>query len=477
MRATPDRTFATEEFLAALDQPVVVLDEQGVVLYANPASTRLLGRDEELHGALFGSVETSGPSITRVDAVSQGDGGNELVEYELRSFPTVWKGESALVVLLRDLADYRDRADQARSALRRRDDFLAMLSHELRNPMAAISGASHVLGKSVDRGSERVETSLDVLRRQSRVLVRLVDDLLDLSRVSRGKLDLSREPLDLVKLVEDQVHAFRAAESVEVDVEVVRGSSEVRVDGDRVRLSQVLQNLLRNAVKHGAPPLSVWVGVDESGAGTLMVDDAGEGIDPKDLELVFEPFEQTARETRTQSGLGLGLALVKQLVELHQGTVRASNREGGGARFVVRLPTCDQTPKLSNPEIEVFCEPRTVLLVDDEPDIRSLMTLLLEDRGWTVREFGLPQEALDAIRAGYRPEAALLDITTPGMNGWTLARRIREELGDASPRMVALSGHGQPQDRAASKQAGMAAHLVKPVEIDEVVRALAGAEE
>lgn len=379
--------------------------------------------------------------------------------------------------------DVTDRVRDRRAlelANRRKDEFLAMLAHELRNPLAAVSSATAILREKIgdDPSLGRVVAAAV---RQSDQMRHLLDDLLDVSRITRGKIRLERT---LVALGEVVTEAVRACESLVrerphgIAVDVEEGGN-LYVLGDRHRLLQVVSNLLVNAIKHTSwsGRISVELGARDGQARVSVVDD-GDGIEPERLEEIFELFVQASNEPRAGSGggLGIGLTLVQRIVEMHGGRVLAhSQGVGHGSRFEVWLPLQSSAPSLERTlEEEDPAEPpaRDILIVDDDEDAASMLEMLLAMDGHRVRLIQNGPEALRAVE-GDAPDVILLDIGLPGMDGLEVGRRLR----DAGFRglMIALTGFGQAEDRRRSRDAGFDRHLVKPVEPRVLRQILAGA--
>jgi len=360
---------------------------------------------------------------------------------------------------------------ELRDADRRKDVFLAMLAHELRNPLAPIRNASEIL-RRIGSGNERIEAAGDLIERQVAHLARLVDDLLDVSRMTQGKIQLRCERLDLapmlMRAVETSSPLIRAKrQQLRVSVQ----HRTVLVEGDPMRLSQVVANLLNNASKY--TPEGGRIGISLRTVRDrvfLSVHDSGVGIPPDMLSAVFELFTQVETSLdRAQGGLGIGLTLVRTIVEMHGGGVRASSRgPGRGSRFTVWLPAVSQLPSMPEASADAASaaptEEHRVLLVDDNVDAVESLAMLLAIDGHEVRTCYDGPSAL-AIAASFLPELIVLDVGLPGMNGYQVAERIRQspELGD--PILVALTGYGQEEDRRRAWSAGFDYHLIKPTDV------------
>ncbi len=376
---------------------------------------------------------------------------------------------------MRDQVEALRAAENAlRNSDRRKDEFLAMLAHELRNPLAPIRTASDLLPFIVPAGDARVDATLRVVRRQVAQLARLVDDLLDVSRITQGRIQLHMEVVDLPSVV------AQALESVEPlmrakDHTVLRQAHmpALHVRGDRTRLVQCVSNVLANAAKYTDPGGTIEIALQQQEGDRVLVSvrDNGIGMSPQVLPGIFELFVQSERSLdRAQGGLGIGLSVVRRLVEMHRGEVRAcSDGVGRGSRIEILLP-------LVAPPVEVAASPRRepgrprrVLIVDDNRDAADSLSLLLQFHGHEVQVAYSGEEAL-AMAADFPADLVLLDIGLPGMNGHDVARRLRAAGHRA--RLVALTGYGQPEDLARAREAGFDRHLVKPVELEQVLEAL-----
>ncbi|QEL17793.1 PAS domain S-box protein [Limnoglobus roseus] len=361
--------------------------------------------------------------------------------------------------------------ESLRDANRRKDEFLATLAHELRNPLAPISNALQIL-KMPRVEAATVERSRGMMERQVHHLVRLVDDLLDVSRVMRGKIELRRERVELATVV------ARAVETVQPLVDAQRHELDVRLppeslplDADPVRLTQVVGNLLTNAAKYTEPGGRIRLTAERDGdVAVLRVRDDGIGIAPDVLPHVFELFVQAEHATtKTQGGLGIGLTLVKNIVGMHNGTVEArSDGLGRGSEFAVRLPLVVGAGQQSqdNGTGELHQQPsrpsgHRLLVVDDNRDAADSLAMLLELQGHEVRVAHSGPAALEMTK-GYAPDVVFLDIGMPGMDGYEVARRLRQQPGLESVVLAALTGWGQQEDRRRTAEAGFTHHLVKP---------------
>jgi signal transduction histidine kinase len=369
-------------------------------------------------------------------------------------------------------------------ANRRKDEFLAMLAHELRNPLAPIRNAVELIRLAAPADTQ-VRWAAEVTERQVRQLARLVDELLDVARISQGKVTLQTQALDLLALVSQCVDAQRElTQRRRQRLTLSLPERPVHLDGDPVRLAQVVNNLLSNAVKYTPDGGEITVRVapaDECGDPrvVLEVSDTGIGIEADLLPHVFELFEQGKRPLdRTQGGLGVGLTLVQRLVQLHGGEVLASSAgTGRGARFRVLLPCLAAapapTPAARAERQAAAGAERRILVVDDNADIVETTTLLLAMSGHQVRSAKDGLQALQVATA-FRPDVVLLDIGLPLMDGYEVARRLRLEPATTGALLVALTGYGQEGDRQRGREAGFDAHLLKPVDPQALARMIAG---
>jgi signal transduction histidine kinase len=479
---------------------VLVLDSQGIVVNCNRAMGKILAVNPE---------RVAGNSLDRVlglrvgrelmsawPADPQGPRWETEVELQDRWYRLVadaapgQEHRGFTVLVLSDISErkkleegYRRTAYELSFAARRKDEFLAMLAHELRNPLNAIVAANALQDTfgSPDPDSERLRS---VVARQTRHLARMIDDLLDASRITRGEIQMRKEVIELGAIIHRVCETQRAmldARKQRVTLSVPE--QPICVEGDELRLEQVVSNLLANASKYSDTGSEIRLslaaeGKDESRA-VLTLSDAGIGIPPDMLEDVFEMFVQVDRSlARTAGGLGLGLTVVKQVVQQHGGTVYAESAGvGKGATFVVTFPRC-ATPaaeRESGPEpVQPARAGLDILLVEDNDDTRDLVAALLETRGHRVQ---CAADGLEGVSMAieHKPDVALIDIGLPEMSGYEVAQRVRESIGNAAPFLVAVTGYGSPDDQARATKAGFDAHIVKPIDSKALFNLLAHA--
>jgi signal transduction histidine kinase len=388
------------------------------------------------------------------------------------------------------IAELQQRAADLAEADRRKDEFLAMLAHELRNPLAPMLNAVHLLRLHDKRENEAEREAIQAMWRQIHHMIRLVDDLLDVSRITSGKIYLKKEPARLDQVVEHAIQTSRPLiESRRHTLSVSLPPEPIWLLADFTRLAQVIANLLNNAAKYTDEGGSVWLTATREGATiVLRVRDTGIGLSREMLSRVFDLFVQAERGVaRSQGGLGLGLTLVRTLVEMHGGSVSASSEGiGRGSEFVVRLPIDEeaalaaQRAQAANGAGAAKVErpapskaPLRVLVVDDNGDIRETLKDLLELCGHEVH---VAEDGMSAaeLTLSLRPDVALIDIGLPGLDGYQVAEKLRAEMrGDKRTRLIALTGYGQADDRLRALAAGFDAHLVKPVDFDRLSELLA----
>jgi two-component system CheB/CheR fusion protein len=364
----------------------------------------------------------------------------------------------------------RKRAEEAlKDADRRKDEFLAMLGHELRNPLAAIRYSLQILLSSKGKGDVAPQVT-EIIDTQVYNLTRMVDDLLDVSRITRGNIQLRKDKAELAMVIGQAVESARPLiEARSHKLTVALTTQPVHLEADPTRLEQVLVNLLNNAAKYTKPCGDITLTAEREGdEAVIRVQDNGIGIQPELLPKVFDLFVQSEQsQERSQGGLGIGLTLVKKLVEMHGGRIEAhSEGVDKGSEFVVRLPALPSDgsePEAPSEQNALASGKLRVEVVEDAENVAQSLKMLLEFWGHDVRVVHDGQAALVAYRT-YQPDVILLDIGLPGMNGYDVARQLRREQGEKKPLIVALTGYGQDEDMRQSQKAGFDYHMTKPVE-------------
>jgi signal transduction histidine kinase/ActR/RegA family two-component response regulator len=483
------------EIVEALPDGILVVDLAGRVCFANPEAERLLGVSAGgLIGENFGSPAVSGDSV-EVALVPDDPEGARNVTLDLRLTPIEWEGRPAWLEALRDATRQRQREHEALENVHQRDKFLAVLSHELRNPLSVLAGVPRLLADSLDEA--KVLRAREVIARQCATMTRLLDDLLDVARISQDKIHLQHEPVDLAALLRDAADGVRAAaEKRGLTLDLALAPDPLVVDGDAVRLQQVIVNLLTNAIKYsnrGGAVRAVLRRIDDVDAlplpshlmgrnagrplrwACLTVSDDGMGIPPEMLDRIFDPFFQVdSAVARSEGGLGVGLALVRRLVALHGGWVTAhSEGPGKGSEFRAYLPLSPDTADGQAPSAPLTdTHPLRIVLVEDQADVRDMLAELLRLDGHDVHLAADGPSGIERIRE-VRPDVALVDIGLPGLDGYEVARAVRAQPGGEEVTLVALTGYGQTGNglpRAA--RAGFAHHLIKPVHYESLARLL-----
>jgi PAS domain S-box-containing protein len=481
---TADKPY--RDLIEQMQEGAVVLATSGDILYCNARFASLVGASlESVIGTRIDRFVHASDRIGFQTLLSAGSGRRrsqlvgstaETLEVCVSLTATATKDVDRLNLIVTDLSElheahsHRDRAERNN---RMKDEFLAMLAHELRNPLGAIQSAVHVLG-APHSNVESETRARDVITRQVGQLSRLIDDLLDVERVVSGKILLNRVPLDLAEAVRRAVSSVTGDGRVDRHIDI--STEPVWIDGDATRLEQVLTNLMTNAVTYTPPGGRIQVTLRGDGnVGVLTVADTGVGILPELLPFVFDMFVQGARTLdRARGGLGIGLTLVRRLVELHGGTVAASSDgDGRGSTFTVQLPQIPVVKMFPRISSSSPVEPRRVLLIEDSRDTREMFRMLLEFEGHMVYDAADGVRGLELLEAEH-PDVAIIDIGLPGLNGWQVARRIREHPCGGAMLLLALSGYGQPSDYRQSAEAGFDHHLVKPVDHDALTSLLSG---
>jgi PAS domain S-box-containing protein len=478
---------------AALDA-ILAIDHEGRIVEFNPAAEHIFGhKREDVLGRDM--AELLIPSRLRprhhrglANYLATGEGpvlGRRIEMPALRSDGVEFPIELAIVRIpgepplftayVRDLSAAKRAEETASEANCRKDEFLSMLAHELRNPLAPILHSLHV-ARQPETSAADCEQALTLADRQARHLTRIVDDLLEVSRVMRGKVQLRTQRLDLANLVQTTVEDRRSVvEQAGLSLDVKTPAAPVWVNGDATRLSQVFQNLLDNAVRFTdrCGRVTVRLVIEKEAQAVVAVRDSGIGIEPEMLPRLFDVFAQADRTlARTRGGLGLGLSVVKGLIALHGGQVAAASKgPGRGAEFTVRLPIAAEPPAVaetSAPSTAAATKtvpPRQglrVLVVEDQRDAAASLRMLLEMLGHQTR---IAYTGPDGVRiAGeWRPDIVLCDIGLPGLDGYGVARELRLNPITAQVRLLALTGYGTDEDRRLTREAGFDLHLTKPV--------------
>jgi two-component system CheB/CheR fusion protein len=379
--------------------------------------------------------------------------------------------------ILRDVTEQRRAEQKIQEAMRRRDEFLAMLSHELRNPLGAMVTATSLI-KDPEAAEEQKARWVEIIDRQSQQMARLLDDLLDASRVTQNKIELRKEHLDLRVVVRDAVEATRVMmEANGLSLEMALDPQPLWVFGDAARLQQIHANLLHNAAKYTPRGGHVRLEAHRDGDhATIRIVDDGVGIRPELLGAIFDLFVQSRRTLdRAQGGIGVGLTLVRSLVTMHGGTVTAhSDGDGRGSTFVVRLPLGDAPAEHLEPRSRrrfALAPGARVVVIEDNRDSRELLCEVMLAAGFECHSAADGVQGLALIEETV-PQAAIVDLGLPGMDGFELARRVRAEARHAGMFLVALTGYGQLTDRENTFRAGFDEHLVKPVRIEQLMQLL-----
>jgi signal transduction histidine kinase len=365
--------------------------------------------------------------------------------------------------------------EQLKEADRRKDEFIAMLAHELRNPLAPIVIGIELM-ESYGLNEPLLKRTHETMKRQVEQLTRLVDDLLDVSRITSGKIELRKESVTLGTIVEQAVDMARPALEAQGHRLTLQVPDEpIQLSADTVRLIQVVANLLNNSVRYTEPGGDIRLTCTRDGDQVvIVVTDNGRGIEPELIERIFDMFVQ---KREGGPGLGLGLTLVRRLVEMHGGTVAArSEGVGKGAEFEVRLPLGDapvalSEASLSGPTVLVPARSLRIIIIDDNEDIREMAGAILQHLGHEVQVAASGAEGVDLVLR-HQPDVVLVDIGMPGMDGYQVARTVRSSLPSGAPRLIAMTGFGQAQDRQRAFEAGFSAHLVKPTTQERLLRVL-----
>jgi signal transduction histidine kinase len=475
----------------------VVLDRNAVQLFARPERyyLYLVPTTPIIHEVLLSPFYSKGNAVGTVWVVAH-DEARKFDREDQRLLESLGTFASAAFEMLESLRKLEQEREQLRArdteqrhleralqeADRRKDEFLATLAHELRNPLAPIRSSIHRLNLQT-QGDTSIGEVTQILDRQVNHMVRLVDDLMDVSRISRGNIELRKEQTSLATIIRSAVDASTPLISAaNHQLAISLPSEPVILFGDSVRLSQVISNLLNNAAKYTDRGGQIWLSAErQSGEVVIRVRDNGIGIGFESQQRVFDMFMQVDRSSsRSQSGLGIGLTLVKRLVELHGGTITVQSAGSGkGSEFCLRLP-CLETRSSSGPATSIPRDPTAlkhrVLVVDDNQDAATSLAMLIKLLGSEAKVANDGTAALTLLD-DYQPDVVLLDLGMPRMDGYEVARRIRQSTRSDRVVLIALTGWGQQDDRERTRAAGFDHHLVKPASITELQSLLSGLED
>ena len=482
------------EIVDRMDQGAVGITREGDVLYVNEPFARMLGTDRSslLGSSVFELLDGGSQKLRAF--LQEPTSGKAYFEVSLRgaddaSIPAgvsiePAEGDAPLTLVLTDLTERR-RHRKIEEETRRKDEFLAVLAHELRNPLASIRTCVEVLSLSTGL-AEKERYSAEIIGRQTDTLVRLVDDLLDIHRLNEGKIVIHRQPVRLDEVVRNAIEAANPyVTQRRLKLDVTLPDVPVRVDGDKVRLTQVLLNLLTNAAKFTPQSGTVSVIVEGAAAGAdvpcarVTVTDTGRGIEADLLEKIFDPYVQVGAATDgAAGGLGLGLSVARRLMHLHGGSIHAeSDGSGRGSRFVLELPVCTASVAATQPEVAHPAPSHhggklRVLVADDTRDAADSLAMLLNMSGHEARTVYDGAQAL-AVGRQFRPDVVFLDIGMPVMDGYLAAQQIRAEEWGRTVTLYALTGYGHDNERLKkSVDVGFDRHFVKPIDPDVVSQVL-----
>lgn len=470
----------------------------GIVTSWNPGATGLFGyQPEEIIGKPITTIIPPELHAEEVEILARLRRGERIEHYEtvrvakdgrrinISLTVSPIRGEDGEVMgaskIARDITQRKRNEERLREADRKKDEFLATLAHELRNPLAPICAAAELLRNAKSLAPE-LRAATAILERQARHMTHLIDDLLDISRITSGRIRLQPEPLEVAELLQAVIESYRqSAEATRhQQITLTVASEPANVIGDRIRLTQVLSNVLHNAVKYtpAGGRIEVALRVEQREV-IVSVRDNGIGIPQEMLDHIFEPFAQLDRAyERADGGLGIGLTLAKRLIELHEGHIEArSEGRGKGTEILIRLPAIAAAPparaSVTHPDSDLSGGCR-ILIADDNHDAAVSLSMLLQSMGHETR---VVHDGLEAVEEAehFQPEVVLLDIGMPRLDGYGTARRIASRPWAAATRIVAVTGWGQDADRQRAKAAGFHRHLVKPVDLEALTQVLAEA--
>ena len=467
---------------------IIVVNERGVVQFVNPAALELFSKSQaELIGEPLGFPVVNGDYLeVDIPQCTQ-----EILVAQMRVSQIQWQGADAYIVSLRDITQLKQAEEErvkllkeAQAANRAKDEFLAVLSHELRTPLNPIVGWSQMLAKG-NLSPTQIQKGAKIIQRNAELQTQLIEDILDISRIIRGKLELQVAPVNLATVINnaiDTVNLAAEAKSIQINTNLDPNIGLVR--GDSTRLQQAIWNLLSNAVKFTPDGGKVDVNLTTVGPenrslvyARIQIKDSGKGIDSEFLPHIFDYFRQAeSSKNRSEGGLGLGLAIVRRLVELHGGKVTATSAGlGKGATFTILLPilkTSQKKPsRLNRPQSSKNFEEMKILIVDDNESSRELLILILETEGAETKTTASAAAAL-AIVEQFQPDLLISDIGMPGMNGYELIQRVREISSVKDIKAIALTAYASEPDRQKSLAAGFDDHINKPLDVSNFIKVI-----
>jgi PAS domain S-box-containing protein len=489
------RTQQFEALLNGAPLGVYLVDADLRILEVNPAARpvfgaipNLIGRDfvevihilrprefaDEIVRLFRNTLETGEPYFAPEKMAGRGDRGViEIYDWQVHRIPMP-DGRYGVVCYFRDITMQVNARRALEDSDRQKNEFLAMLAHELRNPLAPIRNAAEFVARARPEDAQ-AQRSMGIIKRQIAHLTRMVDDLLDISRISQGRIDLKIEPVELSAVVAQAVETVGPlVREKHHTLTIVSDHQTLRVNGDPTRLAQCLENILTNAAKYTDVGGEIELRCRPNGEhAVISISDNGIGVPPELLPRLFDLFVQGDRTLdRAQGGLGIGLAVVKRLVEMHGGTVSATSAGlGKGTTFEITLPRTENTRETRVGISVAKSQPRRILVVDDNADSANSLSVLLSFDGHETQTAYTAAEALQAIES-FLPNVVLLDIGLPKMDGYEVARRVRQLPYGRSICLIAVTGYGQPGDLDRTRDAGFDAHLVKPIDLAALDRAL-----
>jgi PAS domain S-box-containing protein len=479
--------------IASSPLPIVVLDPgAGMVRLWNPAAEKLFGwkssevlgkslpivpRDKVEEFERFQERAAQGEALYDIETFRRTKAGT-LVHISLSAAPLYEDGKvTGVMKIMSDVTARRKAEDALRNAGRAKDEFLATLAHELRNPLAPLRNAIEILRLQGMQAHES-QWALDIMSRQMQQMTRLIDDLLDIARITGNKLELKKEVIDLSDVLRVAIETSKPIiESSGHEFSISLPQHPIYLKGDQVRIAQAISNLLNNAAKYTEPGGHIWLSAESRGHdAVIIVRDTGIGITAEMLPYVFDMFRQGERSSGTKGGLGIGLTLAKRLIKMHRGSIHVESKGlGKGSSFAVHLPIIlqqeEETPRHPDRPVVGDAASMRILIVDDNEDAVSTLNMMLHLAGHHTRTARDGIEAVDLANT-YRPNVVLLDIGMPRMNGYEAAETIRKQSWGQNMALIAMTGWGQESDRMRSREAGFDEHLVKPVDPQVLLRLL-----